>query len=624
MHWRGGRCGLILGSSFMTIFFHPTARARSCALVFGLVAPSLTAAQIPTLPETVVTASRVVTRSDELVSEVQVIERAAIEASTARTLPELLAREAGVQFSSNGGLGQFSSVFIRGTQARHTILLVDGVRLGSATAGTPVWETLPVESIERIEVLKGPASALYGSDGVGGVVQVFTRRARSGFHPYASVAAGSHGHAQASTGMSGGQGAVSYAVGVQRSVERGFSSSNAREPDGNYNPDRDPFRQNGVNASLRYEISRDWSADASLLYSDAIGHFDDSSPNLNARSVLRASLAQAGVKGRLRPDWQTELRVSQSEDSNHPIVAQYPDPVKTTQTQWTWQNTIASPVGIVLAGVEQRVQQVDSSIAYDVKRRTIDAGFAGLNGQLGDHSWQFNARRDRNSQFGTSDTGFAGYGWRFNPNWRLHGSYGTTFVAPSFNDLYYPYGSGNPNLRPEHGRNRDVGLAWNKGGHSLKLVHFDNRIRDMIAWGGAMPENVGRARIDGWTLGYEGRIDRLSLRGSLEQMDPRNTDSGKLLPRRAQHQATIGAQWREGAWLFGTSVLHVGSRFDNTANTRPLDAYTVADLHVTWRFAQDLSLQAKLNNLTDRSYETTYGYNQSGRALYLTLRWQAK
>ena len=602
----------------------PVPRRRACTFALSLAASSLAWAQPPTLPETVVTATRIDTRSDELVSEVRVIDRAAIEASTARTLPELLAREAGLQFSSNGGLGQFSSVFIRGTQARHTILLVDGVRLGSATAGTPVWETLPVEAIERIEVLKGPASALYGADGVGGVVQVFTRAPKPGFHPYASVAAGSYGHARAATGASGGEGALSYSFGVQRSVERGFSSANSREPYGSYNADRDPFRQNAANASLRYAINRDWTASASLLYSDAVSHFDDSSPNLNARSVLRASVAQAGLKGRVQPGWQTELRVSQSEDTNNPIEAQYPDAVQTAQTQWTWQNTLDTRLGLLLAGVEQRVQQVNSSVAYDVTRRTIDSGFVGVNGQAGRHSWQLNARRDRNTQFGTSDTGFAGYGWRFATDWRLHGSYGTTFVAPSFNDLYYPYSMGNPNLLPERGRNRDLGLAWGAGGHALKLVYFDNRISDMIAWSGSAPSNVDRARINGWTLGYEARVDRLSLRASLDEMQPRNLVSGTALPRRSDTQATLGASWREGAWLFGTSLLHVGSRFDDTANTRALGAYTVVDVHATWQFARDLSLQAKLNNLTDRVYETTYGYNQPGRSVYFTLRWQPK
>jgi len=603
-------------------------RRRACTLALSLAASSLAWAQPATLPATVVTATRIDTRSDDLVSEVRVIERAAIEASTARTLPELLAREAGVQFSSNGGLGQFSSVFIRGTQARHTILLVDGVRLGSATAGTPVWETLPVEAIERIEVLKGPASALYGADGVGGVVQVFTRAPRSGFHPYASLAAGSYGHARTAAGASGGEGALSYSFGVQRSVERGFSSANPRAPFGSYQPDRDPFRQNAVNASLRYQLNRDWSTDASLLYSDATGHFDDSDP-VDSRSKLRASLTQAGFKGRVQPGWTTELRISESVDANHPIVAAYPDPFKTTQTQWTWQNTVDTRAGIVLAGLEQRRQRVTTPVAYDVTQRTIDAGFVGLTGQVGNHSWQVNMRRDVNSQFGASQTGFAGYGWRFAPGWRVHGSTGTTFVAPSFNDLYYPPSAwdsgGNPNLRPERGRNRDVGLAWSQGVHTTKLVYFDNLIRDMIAWGsGSEPENIGRARIDGLTLGYEARIDRLSLRASLEDMRPRNLETGKALPRRSDTQATLGASWREGAWLFGTSVLHVGSRFDNSTNTQPLAAYTVIDLHANWQFARDLSLQAKLNNLTDRVYETTYGYNQPGRSVYFTLRWQPK
>jgi vitamin B12 transporter len=599
-------------------------RRRACTLALSLAASSLAWAQPATLPATVVTATRIDTRSDELVSEVRVIERAAIEASTARTLPELLAREAGVQFSSNGGLGQFSSVFIRGTQARHTILLVDGVRLGSATAGTPVWETLPVEAIERIEVLKGPASALYGADGVGGVVQVFTRAPKPGFHPYASVAAGSYGHARAAAGASGGEGALSYSFGVQRSVERGFSSANTRAPFSSYQPDRDPFRQNSVNASLRYQLNRDWSADASLLYSDATGHFDDSQA-VDSRSKLRASLTQAGFKGRVQPGWTTELRISESVDANHPIVAAYPDPFKTTQTQWTWQNTVDTRAGIVLAGFEQRTQRVTTPVAYDVTQRTIDAGFLGLTGQAGNHSWQANMRRDVNSQFGSSQTGFAGYGWRFAPNWRLHSSYGTTFVAPSFNDLYYPGGYGNPNLRPEYGRNRDLGLAWSAGGQTLKLIYFDNKIRNAIAYDtNYVPQNIGRARIDGWTLGYEARIDRLSLRASLEDMQPRNVEDGKALPRRSDTQATLGASWREGAWLFGTSVLHVGSRFDDTANTRALAAYTVIDLHATWQFAPRVSLQAKLNNLTDRAYETTYGYNQPGRAVYFTLRWQPK
>ena len=157
-------------------------------------------AQSPALHETVVTATRTQTRSDSLVSDVVVIERADIEKLAGRTLPEILQRAAGVQFSSNGGRGKVSSVFVRGTEARHTILLIDGVRYGSATVGGPIWENLPLDAIERIEVLKGPGSSLYGSDGVGGVIQVFTRKGQEGFHPFAQVGAGTDSYYQAGAG----------------------------------------------------------------------------------------------------------------------------------------------------------------------------------------------------------------------------------------------------------------------------------------------------------------------------------------------------------------------------------------------------------------------------------------
>lgn len=596
-------------------------RRRVAVLAFGLAAVPAVHAQSATLGETVVTATRTETRSDELVSEVRVIGREAIEASTARTLPELLAREAGVQFAANGGMGQLSSVFIRGTQSRHTILLVDGVRLGSATAGQPIWETLPLELIDRIEVLKGPASALYGSDGAGGVVQIFTRKGQAGFRPHASLTAGSLGHAQVAAGASGGEGPWRYGFSAQRMVQEGFNATNSRAPFGNYNPDRDPFRQNAANASLRYQIDRDWQVDGSVLASDAIAHFDDGAGR-DARSNLRAFVGQVGVSGQVRPDWKTELRVSEGVDTNRPIQAQYMERYKTTQTQLTWLNTVSTRLGAVLAGLEQREQKVTSDTDYDVKQRTIDSAFVGLNGQQGAHSWQVNARHDRNTQFGRADTGFAGYGLRLSPAWRAHASYGTSYVMPSFNDLYYP-GYNNPALRPERGRNQDVGLAWTQGAHEVTLVHFDNRIRGFIT-SGTSPQNIPRTRIDGWTLGYTGKIGRLAARASYEAMDPRNLQNGKQLNRRARQQATTGLDWSEGAWRLGASALHVGDRFDDTDNTQALAAYTVVDLYATWQFARDTSVQFKVVNVGDKRYETAYGYNQPGRTAYVTLRWQPK
>ncbi len=593
-------------------------RAARVICSLALAASCASFAQSPTLKPVVVTATRSATAADELVSDISVVDRAQIEASTARTLSELLARLPGVQMTSNGGLGKTSGVFIRGTESRHALLLVDGVRLGSATLGTPSWDNIPLDMIERIEVLKGPASALYGSDAVGGVVQVFLRKGRDGFHPSASMTAGSRGHVQAAAGLQAGQGPVSYSLGVQRLRERGFSATNSKALFGNYSPDRDPFEQDALNASARYEISKGWSIDGGLLYADGISAFDDG-PDRDSRLRLRDVTAHAGLKGRVTAKWQTELRFSEGRDTSNTILASFPGAFETRQSQWTWQNHIDTPVGLVLAGIEQRVQKVSGSTAYSVTRRTIDSVFAGLNGSQGDHSWQANLRHDDNSQFGSSDTGVIGYGYRLAPAWRVHASHGTSFVAPSFNQLYFP-NFGNPALQPERGRNTDVGVSWSAAGHELKLVRFDNRIRGFIT-STATPANMPQARIDGWSLGYEGKLDALTLRAGLDTLDPRNELTGKQLPRRAKRQITTGADYESGAWRVGGSLLHVGERFDDAANTRPLNAYTVVDLYTQWQFARDWSAQAKVNNVTNRQYETAYGYNQPGRGVYLMLRW---
>jgi len=619
-HCTGGEAGQ--GIELFSVNMNAIRISRAPALSLALAAAFPSAfAQSPALKETVVTATRTATRADELVSDVTVINRAAIEASSGRTLAELLARVSGLQMGANGGMGKTSNVFIRGSENRHTILMVDGVRLGSATAGIPSWESIPVDMIERIEVLKGPASALYGSDGVGGVVQIFLRKGREGFHPYAALTLGSEKHVQGAAGLQGGQGAFGYSLGLQHLRDEGFSSTNPKVTFGRFNPDRDPFRQDSVHATARYEFNKSWSADAGLMYADGISWFDDGLAT-NDRNAVRALTAQLGVTGRPLQSWQTELRASQGNDTSNTIEANFPGAFKTEQSQWTWQNNVDTPLGVVLAGLEQRVQKISATTAYTVTRRSIDSVFAGVNGHQGDHSWQFNLRRDTNSQFGDTNTGFIGYGYRITPAWRVQASHGTSFVAPSFNQLYFP-GFGNPALQPERGRNTDLGLTWAVSGHEVKLVRFDNKIRGFMT-NTTLPINIPRARVDGWTLSYEGKIDALALRASLDALDPRNEINGRRLPRRARQQLAAGADYHLGDWRFGGSLLHVGDRFDDAANTTRLGAYTTVDLYADWQFAKELSLQVKLNNVTDRVYETAYGYNQPGRSFYLTLRWQPK
>ncbi len=619
--------GLLSWSFYMKTFSNPghitvLSFALSAAFSNTALAQNISSSEVAQLKPIVVTASRSDTRADELVSEVVVIDRASIEAAAGRTLSELLARQAGVQFTSNGGLGKDSKVFIRGTESRHTILLVDGVRVGSATKGEPSWDNIPLDMIERIEVLKGPASALYGSEAVGGVVQVFLRQGVKGLMPSASLSVGSHSHVQAAASLRGGDGTLSYMIGVQKTKDQGFSATNPKAAWGSYNADKDGFKQDAVNASVRYAINSNWRLDAGMLYADGVNHFDDTLAG-DTRAAMRTQTLRAGVEGKVMPVWKTALRVSQSQDRSRAIESAYmPSVFNTQQDQITWQNNVDTPIGIALVGAEHLTQKVDSSTAYNVSQRTVNSVFAGVNGAAKGHSWQANVRRDSNSQFGDNNTWLLGYGYAINDAWRVNASYGTSFVAPSFNQLYYP-GFGNTALLPEKGKNLDVGVSYSANGQSVKLVRFDNKIQGFITTT-TLAANIPRARIDGWTLGYEGQIGSVKLHANLDALDPRNELTGKQLKRRAKTQISLGADYAMGVWLLGGNVLSVGKRYDDESNTVALDSYNTVDVFANYALNKDVSVQMKLNNLANKVYETAYGYNQAGRTAYVTLRYQMK
>ena len=375
---------------------------------------------------------------------------------------------------------------------------------------------------------------------------------------------------------------------------------------------------------MSYQLSPDWKLDGGLLAADSTNHTDDG-PGRDTRYKGKSRVARAGVEGQVLPGWKTTARVSQGSDSSRALVAApsvFPSLFKTTQNQLTWQNDIDTRFGVVLAGLEQLKQKVDSTTQYTVTDRTVSSAFVGLNGSAGAHSWQANLRRDDNSQFGGSTTGFGGYGFAITPQWRVNAAYSTSFVAPSFNQLYFP-GFGNANLQPEHGRNTDLGVTWSDTGQTVKLVHFDNKIRGFIT-STTNPQNVPHARIDGYILSYDGVYGPLSFNASIDAMNPRNELTGKRLPRRSADLARVGADYAVGPWTLGASVLRAGKSFDDTANTRLLGARTTADLYVDYVVNAELKVQTKLNNLTNRQYETAYGYNQPGRAVYVTLGYRPK
>jgi vitamin B12 transporter len=572
-----------------------------------------------------VTATRMPTRVDETVAETTLLNRADIERATGRTLSEFLAQQPGMQSTSNGGLGQYSSLFIRGLDARHTLLLVDGMRLGSATVGVPSLDNLPLELIDRIEIVRGPLSSVYGSDPAGGVIQVFTRRSREGLTPNASLTLGSNRYRQLSAGLAFGQGAFDGAFQVVQTGTNSFSATNPNVLYDAYNPDTDPFRQTAGNLRLGWQLSQDWRIDASALQSNGLVRYDDG-PGVDSRARLRNGVQTLSAAGRVSANWSTRLSYGHSTDVYETIDSFYGPygAVKTAQQQFAWENTIPTPIGTLLALVERIEQTVSQpETTYAVDRRTIDAVGLGISGERAAHAWQAAIRQDRNSQFGNQNTGSVGYAFAFTPGWRAGLSYGTSFIAPSFNQLYYP-GFGNPDLQPEEGTHGEVHLRWTSGPHSLRAAWVDNRIQGYIP-SGPKPANVPNTRIDGLVASYEGRFSGVLLGASYEHLDPRNTtdgdDYGKLLPRRAKDAFRARADWDLGTYRLGATVSAFSHRFDDAANALRLAGFATVDLRADWLISRDLTLGIRLNNLADKVYETAYGYNQPGREGYVTLRW---
>jgi vitamin B12 transporter len=616
----------------VVLFMFPLRRrhvARLSLITFaGLLAGAAQAADDGTV---VITATRTPARASEVVAEVSVIDRAALDRAPGRTLAELLAGYAGIQFSSNGGLGKTASLFMRGLEARHTLLLVDGVRVGSATVGSPSLDNLPLEAVERIEIVRGPMSSLYGNGAMGGVIQVFLRRGGQGVTANAKATAGSHGYGQLAAGATFGDGRIDAAAQLQRTEVTGVSATNPGVPFGSHNPDDDGFRQTGGSLRLGWQPLADWRVELLALQSRGTTQIDDG-PGADARARLKNDIVALSGSGRVAAGWRTRVGVAESTDGYDTLSSASAFAslglIQSKIRQISWENTLATPLGTALLLLERQTEKVSRpEEAFTVSERDIDALAVGLNGAAGPHVWNASLRRDRNSQFGTKSTGAAGYGYALTPSWRVLGSYGTSFVAPSFNQLYFP-NFGNPLLEAETGKHAEIGLRYSAGDTALRAAWYEHRYRGFIT-SGAAPQNLPYAKITGLTLAYEGRWRELALSAALDHTDPRNDTVGsanydKQLPRRAKDMLRLGADWSGGPWSAGATLAAFSHRYDNAANTVRLGGYATLDLRAEWAATRDWALGLKLNNLGDQRYETSLGYDQPGREAFVTARYTLK
>jgi len=606
--------------------------SRTCILTLALTAAFPALGQSTALDNVVVTATRTPVKSNELLADTTVIGREEIQARGYTTLTEVLANVPGIFIADGQRPGKDASTFTRGTNTGHTLLLIDGMPLTSATLGAAPFELIPAQEIERIEVLRGPASALYGSEAIGGVVQVFTRRGEGGMTPHLSAKIGSFNTREVSGGVSGGTDMLSYALSASSFDTDGFNIS--RGP--LQNPDRDGYSSRSSSGSFQLRPASGHEIGASYLYTDTRNHVDG---DLNFDNRLNTTLStwNAYSRNKLSSDWTSSLRYGQSRNDQNAYDRYDQSRFATTQKNLSWQNDIATRLGTLQVLLENQRQDVESTTTFTITSRTIRSSMLGWSNSFGAHRLQVNTRRDNISAIGAKDTWSAAYGYQFTDALRLFASQGTAFKAPSFSDMYYyrydptymiTY-TGNPNLKPETSKNSEIGIAWEKAHQEARFVYFDNRISDLIDWGSTVPENIGKAKITGSTTSYQARYGNYTFNTALDLLRPLDANTGKILRRRAQEQLVLGLAYNNGAWTLGGDLKLVGERYDDKANLNRLAGVGLINLHTRYRLDREWSLEGQIKNLTDRRYDVSLGYADThyvaaGRTAFIGLRYAPK
>jgi vitamin B12 transporter len=612
-------------------------RSRACAaLCASCLALPAFAADDPA-DEVVVTATRTPTRVSAAVSDVSVVRREEIDRAGVSTLAEILQAQPGVEITQNGGLGTNQSVFLRGTGPTQTLVLVDGFRVGSATTGTTALQALTPSQIQRVEIVRGPMSSLYGADALGGVIQVFTRAEPGPVRPRASAGFGTWNTQQYTAGIGGGEGDTSFDLGGGYLSSSSFSAvQNPASPF--FQSDADGYRNTAATARIAHRLTPDHELGATGFWSGGRIHFDGFRSTFD--DYTDQTLAAYGVYSRNRflPDWQSQVRIGQGVDDAKTASGPTTSVFKTVQDQVAWQNDIATPVGSLLLAAEYLDQKVSGTTNFPVDSRTIWSGLAGYTGQTGPHTLQANLRLDDNSQFGGKTTGSVGYAYAFAPGWRASAAYGTAFRAPTFNELYFPpaFGCpafGNPNLEPESAKNLEAGVRYEHGAQTAGIIGYQNRISDLIV-AAAIPgnpfcvsaQNVQDAKITGVTLTYGLVLGGWTLRASADFQNPRNETLDRQLPFRAREHGAGSIAYGVGPWQAGVEIVASGPRFSDVANTQNqvLGGYTLVNLFGEYRLGEGWALFARINNLLDKDYELVRGFATPGFNVFAGVRYAAK
>lgn len=572
-----------------------------------------------TLDPVVVTATLSTTTVDASLSSVTVIDEETLREQQPQALSEVLMGQAGVDVAGNGSYGKLGSVFMRGASSDASVLLVDGVRLRTVTAGSAPWYYLPPQMLGRVEIVRGPRSSLYGSDAVGGVVQAFTRDSGDWF----SVGGGSHNFFNIGAGTAGRTGNTEYALGVNHVQTEGVEIREGSDERG--------YDNNAGVVSLTQHVSDDASLGVFAFRAQGNSEYEgfSATDEVDTDYVIQV----AGLKGEawLTDHWQLRSVISEARDERENFTAG----VSSSETDSRTRTANVSSALLFgqhewIVGAEYLSDEVDGTTAYDESNRDNKAGFTQLLLNFGDFSAQASARHDDNDAYGSKVTGALALGYRFDAHHRVRASYGTAFKAPTFNDLYFP-GFSNPLLGPESSETSELGFRGQYQTWFWDVAAYQTDVKDLIVYDpmAGMAVNTAKARIRGAELTAGVDIDRLRVQAAFSALKPEDLETDNIILRRAQRIGRLDVDYRLDTVSVGGSVRAQGHRYNDSANTQRLSGFALLDLRAAWQFSTHWRANVTVQNVLDKEYATArnfggWDYLNAGRTAMLSVNYATR
>jgi len=620
----------------------------------------------------IVTATRTPKSGNDVLADYTYISREEIENSAQSSLPDLLQQQRGVQVSSNGGAGNIASVYLRGTSNAQSLVLIDGVKVDSVGGGA-IWSAIPLALIDHIEIIYGPQSTFYGSDAMGGVVQIFTKKGGGPAQFTASAGYGTYNTSITNAAMYGSLGkenSINYSVGVSQENSAGFNTvanNNTANQNGSnyrgfgaYPTTSTGYTRLAVNGSLSNKWSRGQEVGLQIFTSRNQWQYPGNeylsgTPETNI-GVNQLSIFSAYSKNEITTNWNSFFQVSSSSNATQGLTSKSNDKLVTPTYNFLLQNDFKIGADKLQVLLERNMQYAKmDNTAYITycgyasysgacnginidQSRTTNSVAGSYELRRGSHLATVAVRNDEISQYGSKATYSAAYGYFLTKELRFNANYGTGFRAPSFNDLYYP-GYGNENIKPESNRNFETGIQYETRSFGTRLTAYQNRIDNFIVpiicagacinplyYSGSYPSNFSLVQIRGASLGVDGRVNNLTLKASADVMSTVDQTTGLSVPNRANWVGNILADYKLQKFNFGTNITMTGSRWGavnstQTANINNLESYTLVGLYGSYQIEKNLSTFVRWNNVFNTSYQTSYGYANAGSNVFVGLRY---